>query len=87
MRITAIAGTTATIASDGLEQQASIALVPQAAVGDYVLVHAGYAISVLDEQEAAETLALFAELDAFAAEDEGRAADPGRGEDDDARRG
>lgn len=70
MRITAIDGELATIAAEGLEQRASLALVPEAQVGDYVLVHAGYAISVIDEDEARETFALLAEL-AEAAEAEG----------------
>ncbi len=62
MRITAIDGDLASIAAEGLEQRASLALVPEAKVGDYVLVHAGYAISVIDEEEANETYALLAEL-------------------------
>ena len=37
-------------------------LVPDATVGDYVLVHAGYAINVLDEEEAQETLELLREI-------------------------
>jgi hydrogenase expression/formation protein HypC len=65
MRITAVAGGLATIATEGLEQRASLMLVPDAKVGDYVLVHAGFAISVLDEDEAHETLALFREIGAF----------------------
>jgi hydrogenase expression/formation protein HypC len=41
-------------------------------IGDYVLVHAGYALSVLTEDEAEETLTLLAELgEAAAAEEEG----------------
>ena len=74
MRITAVDGALATIASAGLEQRASLMLVPDAKVGDYVLVHAGFAISVLDEAEANETLELFREIGAFAADD-GVAAD------------
>jgi hydrogenase expression/formation protein HypC len=62
MRVLSIDGELATIAAEGLEQQASLALVPEASVGDWVLVHAGYAINVLAEQEARETLALLAEL-------------------------
>lgn len=62
MRIISIDGDIATIAAEGLEQRASLALVPEASPGDYVLVHAGYALSVIDEDEAAETLALFSEL-------------------------
>ncbi len=53
MRITAVDGAIATIAAEGLEQRASLTLVPDAKLGDYVLVHAGFAISVLDESEAA----------------------------------
>ena len=49
-------------------------LVPDAKVGDYVLVHAGFAISVLDEAEAHETLDLLREIGAFAPDD-GAAAD------------
>ena len=63
MRITAVDGTLATIATAGLEQRASLMLVPEAKVGDYVLVHAGFAISVLDEAEANETLELLREIE------------------------
>jgi hydrogenase expression/formation protein HypC len=73
MRITAVDGVLATIASEGLEQRASLMLVPDAKVGDYVLVHAGFAISVLDEAEAGETLDLLREIGAFAPEDDGAA--------------
>ncbi|HET6475560.1 MAG TPA: HypC/HybG/HupF family hydrogenase formation chaperone [Thermoleophilia bacterium] len=62
MRVLSIDGQMATIAAEGLEQRASLALVPDAGVGDWVLVHAGYAINVLAEHEARETLALLAEL-------------------------
>jgi hydrogenase expression/formation protein HypC len=65
MRVIAIDGDLATIAAEGLRQRASIVLVPQARVGDYVLVHAGYAISVMGEDDAQETLALLGELEAF----------------------
>jgi hydrogenase expression/formation protein HypC len=65
MRITAIEDGVAAIVGDGLEQRASLALVPDAGVGDYVLVHAGYALTVLDEAEARERLSLFAELEQF----------------------
>ena len=74
MRIIAVDGTLATIATAGLEQRTSLMLVPEATVGDYVLVHAGFAISVLEEAEANETLELLREISAFA-EDEGVEAD------------
>jgi len=71
MRITAVADDgTATLALEGLEQRASLALLPEATIGDFVLVHAGYALSVLTEDEAEETLTLLSELaECAAAED------------------
>ena len=65
MRIVAVDGALATIASQGLEQHASLMLVPEARVGDYVLVHAGFAISVLDQADADETLQLLRDIGAF----------------------
>ncbi len=52
----------AIIDAGGIEKRVSLALVPEAAVGDYVIVHAGYAISCLDPEEALRTLELFAEM-------------------------
>lgn len=46
---------------DGTKRKANVTLV-NAKVGDYVLVHAGFAIQVLDEKEAHETLDLFREM-------------------------
>ncbi len=43
----------------GVGKEACLAFVPEAKLGDYVLVHAGFAISVLDEAEAAQTLEYF----------------------------
>jgi len=48
----------------------SLRLTPEVKVGDYVIVHTGYAINVLDQEEAEETLRLFEQM-ANAAE-EGR---------------
>jgi len=48
----------------GVLKQISLAMVDDVAVGDYVIVHVGYAINRLDPEEAAKTLALFAEIDA-----------------------
>jgi hydrogenase expression/formation protein HypC len=47
----------------GVRKEISLALVDDVAVGDYVIVHVGYALSKLDPEEAEKTLALFAELD------------------------
>jgi hydrogenase expression/formation protein HypC len=57
-------GDQARIDLGGVKKQVSIALVPEARVGDYVIVHVGHAIGLLDPEEAARTLALFAELQA-----------------------
>ncbi|MDR2188823.1 MAG: HypC/HybG/HupF family hydrogenase formation chaperone [Azonexus sp.] len=47
----------------GIKKQISLALVvDEAEVGDYVIVHVGHAIGVIDPEEAARTLALFAEM-------------------------
>jgi hydrogenase expression/formation protein HypC len=46
----------------GLLRKAALDLLPGAKVGDYVLVHAGYAISRLDEAEAEETLKIIREM-------------------------
>lgn len=46
----------------GVRKEVSIALVDDARQGDYVIVHVGYAIGKIDPEEAARTLALFAEL-------------------------
>ena len=51
----------------GIVKTVNLAYVPEAKVGDYVIVHAGFAISRLNEEEAAATLACFTELDAHAA--------------------
>jgi hydrogenase expression/formation protein HypC len=50
----------ALVDAGGVKKRISVALVPEAAVGDYAIVHAGYAISLLDPAEAARTLELFA---------------------------
>lgn len=47
---------------DGVRKEISLALVDDAAVGDYVIVHVGFALQKLDQEEAEKTLALFAEI-------------------------
>ncbi len=53
----------------GITRRISLRLTPQARVGDYVILHTGYAINILDQHEAQETLKLFDQL-AKAAEEE-----------------
>ena len=48
----------------GIRKSVSLALVDDVHVGDYVILHVGYALTKLDPEEAASTLALFAELPA-----------------------
>jgi hydrogenase expression/formation protein HypC len=54
----------------GITRRISLWLTPEAKVGDYVLVHTGYAINVLDQEQAEETLKLLREI-AEASEEEG----------------
>lgn len=61
-RIVAIDGDNATIDVSGMKKDISLALMDDAAVGDYVIVHVGYALTKLDPEEAEKTLALFAEM-------------------------
>ena len=49
----------------GVRKEISLALTPEARVGDYVIVHVGHAIGRLDTEEAERTLALFAEMAAL----------------------
>ena len=53
----------AVVELDGVKKEISLALVDGVAVGDYVILHVGYALSRLDAAEAERTLALFAEID------------------------
>jgi hydrogenase expression/formation protein HypC len=61
----------AVIDVDGVRREASLLLVEDAQVGDYVIVHAGFAISKIDEQAALETLALLKEAAALMGSREG----------------
>ncbi|MDD1621818.1 MAG: HypC/HybG/HupF family hydrogenase formation chaperone [Methylococcaceae bacterium] len=54
-------GENATVAIDQIQVEVSLALVEDVVVGDYVLVHVGYALQKLSEEEAMKTLELFAE--------------------------
>lgn len=49
----------------GVQRQACLAYVPEAQLGDYVLVHVGFAISRIDEQAAHDTLAALAAIGAL----------------------
>jgi hydrogenase expression/formation protein HypC len=52
----------------GVFREACLEYVPEAQVGEYCIIHVGFAISLLSEQEAQETLALLNEIDAIGEE-------------------
>jgi hydrogenase expression/formation protein HypC len=59
---------TGKVSFDGLVREVNLAAVPEAQVGQYVLVHVGMALSVIDEEEAMKTLEYFKELGELEAE-------------------
>jgi hydrogenase expression/formation protein HypC len=60
--IKSIKGTQADVDIDGVGREVSIQLTPEAKVGDYVLLHTGYAIGIIDAAEAEETLELLRQM-------------------------
>jgi hydrogenase expression/formation protein HypC len=60
---------TATVSFGGVTKSVSLALVPEAGVGDYVIVHVGFAISKLDEEAARRTLKTYADMAASGSQD------------------
>lgn len=58
LRITKIEGKSAVGEAGGLSQRVRVDFIPDLAVGDYVMVHAGFAIERMSEQEALEGLDL-----------------------------
>ena len=62
VRVVSIEGNEAEVEIGGVRRRVSIMLTPEANVGDYVLLHTGYAINVIDEAEAQETLKLLEEM-------------------------
>ncbi|MBC8247648.1 MAG: HypC/HybG/HupF family hydrogenase formation chaperone [Deltaproteobacteria bacterium] len=64
-KITNIDNNMATLDVDGVRREASLLLLEDAKIGDYVIVHAGFAINRLDERAALETIRLLKEAAAF----------------------
>ncbi|MGQ0682322.1 HypC/HybG/HupF family hydrogenase formation chaperone [Bradyrhizobium sp.] len=54
----------AIVSLDGVSKEISVALIEGLAIGDYVIVHVGYALTKIDPEEAKRTLELLAELSA-----------------------
>jgi hydrogenase expression/formation protein HypC len=67
----------AVIDVDGVRRECSLLLLEDAAIGDYVIVHAGFAISKIDEAAALETLALLKEAAALAELKNDEGGEPG----------
>ena len=65
----------ATVLFGAITKDVSLAMVPDAGVGDYVVVHVGFAISKLDVAAARESLALLRQLDAGGVSDEAAEAE------------
>ena len=61
-RIIALDGDHAIVDLDGIRKEASVVLLDDVAVGDYVLIHVGFALERIDAEEAEKTLAMFEEL-------------------------
>lgn len=57
-----ISADTAKVSLGGILKEVSLALVDDVNVGDYLLIHVGFALNKLDEDEATKTLEIFAEL-------------------------
>lgn len=62
MMVKSIDGDNAVCEIDGVRREASLMMVEDVAVGDFVLIHAGFAIEKLDQADAEQTLALFREV-------------------------
>ena len=62
-KIISIQDALAKVELSGVTKDVSLMLLPEAQVGDYVLVHAGFAMQKVDEKEAEETYALLNEMD------------------------
>jgi hydrogenase expression/formation protein HypC len=62
VQVVLIEGDEAEVEIGGVKRRISIALTPEVKVGQYVLLHTGYAINVVDEAEAQETLRIFEQI-------------------------
>ena len=63
--IVSIEGHEGEIDMAGVRRRVSLRLTPEAKIGDYVLIHTGYAINVIDKEAAEETLRLLEEMSAL----------------------
>ena len=70
-QIVEVSGETATVELSGNRLNVNVSLIEEPALGDHVLVHAGFAITKLSEQELADTLSAFEMLEEVRDEEEG----------------
>jgi hydrogenase expression/formation protein HypC len=77
VQIKQIDGINAVVEIGGVTRTISLALAPEARINDYVLLHAGYAIGIVDEEEARESLKLFQEMAAFEEENDPKSTKTG----------
>lgn len=62
-RIVSIKGDTAIVDVGGVRREANLMLCPEAQVNDYIIMHAGFAIQILDRKDAEETLKMLKEFE------------------------
>ena len=65
-KVITIEGDTAIVDVAGIQREANVMMTPEVKVGDYIIMHAGFAIQILDTHEAEETLRLLDEIAASA---------------------
>jgi len=62
MKLISCDGAQGTAENAGLRVNVMLTLVPNAQIGDFVLIHAGYALTIIDEDEALDSLAVLSDL-------------------------
>ena len=72
MRIESVTGDTATVDIGGTQRDVSVAFIEDPSIGEYVLVHTGFAIQKIGEKEAEETVLLLNKMAEHARNDENR---------------
>ena len=65
VQVVSVTGAEAEVDFGGVRRRISVVLTPNVRVGDYVVLHTGFAISILDQEEAQKTLELLRELEEF----------------------
>jgi len=78
VQVLSLDGHEAEVDFSGVRRRISVVLTPDVRVGDYVILHTGFAISILDQEEAQQTLKLLQELEEFSADQQQQADGAGR---------